>query len=193
MPYPQTGVVALLHHRVKPALAATFIVLALMLTSVGSALAQNNQQSGLVNVNVQDLSLALPVSVAVPVSVAADVCGVDVNVLASQIQNGPVSCAATSNSSALSDAVAAAMTGQNGPGGGGGGANNQQSGLVNVNVQNVALAIPVSVAVPIGVAANVCGVDANVLASDVQNGSASCDATSTSQALSNAIGAAMAP
>jgi hypothetical protein len=81
------------------------------------------------------------------------------------------------------------MTGQ----GGGGGASNQQSGLVNVNVQNLALAVPVSAAVPIGVAANVCGIDANVLASDVRNGSATCTAQATSMALSRAIGQAMAP
>jgi hypothetical protein len=85
------------------------------------------------------------------------------------------------------------MAGGGGGGGGGGGASNQQSGLVNVNIQNLALAVPISVAVPIGVAANVCGVDANVLASDVRNGSATCAAQSTSMALSRAIGEAMAP
>ena len=71
----------------------------------------------------------------------------------------------------------------------------QQSGLVNVNVSNVAVdladlldvnvsPIPVNVQVPIGVAANVCGVAANVLASNIaQTGDASCDATTTSTAL----------
>jgi hypothetical protein len=47
------------------------------------------------------------------------------------------------------------------------------------------------VAVPIGLAANVCDVNANVLASQAQTGGASCDATSTSQALSRAIAAAI--
>ena len=60
-----------------------------------------------------------------------------------------------------------------------------------VNLQDIAIQVPVSVAVPIGVAANVCGVSANVLASLVQNGGASCAATSSSQALSRAIGNAI--
>jgi hypothetical protein len=47
------------------------------------------------------------------------------------------------------------------------------------------------VAVPVGVAANVCDVNANVLATQANNGGASCTATSTSQALSNAIANAM--
>jgi len=98
-----------------------------------------------------------------------------------------VSCDATSNSAALSQSIADAMTGQ----GGGGGASNQQSGLVNVNLQDIAIQVPVSVAVPIGVAANVCDVNANVLASQAKTGAASCDATSTSQALSRAIAAAI--
>ena len=67
-------------------------------------------------------------------------------------------------------------------------------GLVVVNVSNVAnnLAqnlkvnvsqIPVTVQVPVGVAANVCGVDANVLAQQRKTGGATCNASSTSRAL----------
>lgn len=76
----------------------------------------------------------------------------------------------------------------------------QQSGggLVTVNVSNVAnnLAknlnvevsqIPVSVQVPVGVAANVCGVAANVLAQQKGAGGATCDATSTSTALDQVV------
>ncbi len=71
--------------------------------------------------------------------------------------------------------------------------------LVNVNVSNVAndLAkdldvnvsdIPVTVQVPVGVAANVCDVDANVLAQGATGGQASeCEASSTSQALSQVV------
>ena len=71
-------------------------------------------------------------------------------------------------------------------------ANNNQTGLVNVNVQGLALAVPVSVAVPIGVAANVCPtVNAALLAAAInQTGTASCDAKNTSTALSRAIGTA---
>ena len=172
--------------RIRLAILGGLAAIAMTIAGSGAASAQTNDQSGLVNVNVQNLALQVPVSVAVPVSLAANVCGLDVNVLAQQLQNGPVSCNATSNSAALSQSIADAMTGQ-----GGGGASNQQSGLVNVNLQNVAIQVPVSVALPVGLAANVCDVNANVLAHQKKNGSATCNATSTSSALSRAIAAAM--
>lgn len=70
--------------------------------------------------------------------------------------------------------------------------------LVSVNISNVAndiaknlsvdvSNIPVTVQVPIGVAATVCGVQANVLASNNKGGEAECDATSTSQALNQVV------
>lgn len=70
--------------------------------------------------------------------------------------------------------------------------------IVNVNISNVAndiarnlsidvSNIPVTVQAPIGVAATVCGVQANVLASDNKGGEASCEATSTSQALNQIV------
>lgn len=73
----------------------------------------------------------------------------------------------------------------------------QQSGLVNVDVSNVAnniarninvdvSQIPVTVQVPIGIAANVCGVNANVLAQQGA-GAAQCAATSTTSALDNLV------
>lgn len=74
-----------------------------------------------------------------------------------------------------------------------------QEGLVNVNLGDVVLneiaedidvevsEIPVTVQVPVGVAANVCGVDANVLASQKKDGEAACDATSSSQALTQVV------
>lgn len=149
------------------------------------ALAASNHQSGLVNVNLQDVAVQVPVSVAVPVGVAANVCDVNAAVLAEQLATGPADCTAVSNSQALSMAVAQAMTS------GGGGASNRQSGLVNVNVQDLAIQIPVSVAVPVGVAANVCDVDAAVLASQKNLGDATCTATSTSTALTQAIAGAI--
>jgi hypothetical protein len=72
-----------------------------------------------------------------------------------------------------------------------------QEGLVTVNVSNVANDIarnlsisveqvPVTVQAPIGVAANVCGVAANVLGA--QGGSAAqCDANQTSEALNQIV------
>ena len=74
----------------------------------------------------------------------------------------------------------------------------QQSGLVNVDVHNVAnniakninvdvSQIPVTVQAPIGIAATVCGVAANVLGQQAPSGNASCTATSTSSALDNLV------
>jgi hypothetical protein len=75
----------------------------------------------------------------------------------------------------------------------------QQSGLVNVNLSNIRAdiakdinvdvsQIPVTVQAPIGVAANVCGVDANVLAQQrKEGGDLSCDATSTNEALNQIV------
>src|SRR5215213_5080716 len=49
----------------------------------------------------------------------------------------------------------------------------KQEGLVNVNVENV------TAQVPIGIAANVCDVNANVLADQLRAGGAECDADAT--------------
>jgi hypothetical protein len=72
--------------------------------------------------------------------------------------------------------------------------------LVNVNVSNVANEIAKNLSVdvqdvidlgavqaPIGVAANVCGVDANVLAEQSKGSSAECTAQSSSQALTQVV------
>lgn len=73
----------------------------------------------------------------------------------------------------------------------------QQSGLVNVDISNVAnniaqhlqvdvSQIPLTVQAPVGVAANVCGVNANVLAQQGA-GLANCTATTTSTALNQIV------
>ncbi len=166
------------------AIALLVAMFALAIAPSGSALAANNQQAGLVNVNLQDIAVAIPVSVAIPIGLAANVC--DVSVLSLQNQTGDTTCTAVNNSTALSRAVAVAMTGS----GSGGGSRNNQSGLVNVNVQNLALAVPISVAVPIGVAANVCNV--SVLSLQNQTGDTTCDAQNTSTATTQAIARALA-
>jgi hypothetical protein len=74
----------------------------------------------------------------------------------------------------------------------------QQSGLVNVEISNVAndiarnlsvdvSQIPVSVQVPVGVAANVCGVAANVLAQQKGATSGGCTAKNSSTALNEVV------
>lgn len=85
------------------------------------AIAQVNTGSGLVAVNVQDVSilnnflnndqisalnnLSVPVTVQVPVGVAANVCGVNANVLASQKKTGMPTCDAKTGSKALAQNV----------------------------------------------------------------------------------------
>jgi hypothetical protein len=80
---------------------------------------------------------------------------------------------------------------------------NTSGGLVNVSVQDVSvlnnflnhdqiaalnnIGVPVTVQVPIGVAANVCGVAANVLAQQKNSGPVSCTAKSGSQALAQSV------
>lgn len=74
----------------------------------------------------------------------------------------------------------------------------QQSGVVNVDIRNVAnniaqnlkvdvSQIPVTVQAPVSVAANVCGVAANVLGQQTTGGSGSCTATTTSAALNDIV------
>jgi hypothetical protein len=92
------------------------------------AAAQINTSQGLVTVTVQDVSilnnflnndqiaalnnLSVPISVQVPVGVAANVCGVNANVLASQKGTGTATCAAKSGSKALAQSVAKQLLSQ---------------------------------------------------------------------------------
>jgi hypothetical protein len=73
-----------------------------------------------------------------------------------------------------------------------------QPALVSVEISNVAndiarninvdvSQIPVTVQVPVGVAANVCGVAASVLGQQRDSGTSPCRATSTSGALDQAV------
>jgi hypothetical protein len=108
-------------------------------------------QSGLVNVAVVNNT------VQIPIGIAANVCGVAVNILSSATTTAPVDCTAVAGARAVST-------------GGGGGGGGSQQGLVNIFVANN------TIQVPIGIAANICGVAANVLASDAHTGSATCNA-----------------
>jgi hypothetical protein len=92
------------------------------------AAAQLNTSQGLVTVTVQDVSilnnflnndqiaalnnLSIPISVQVPVGVAANVCGVNANVLASQKGAGAATCAAKSGSKALAQSVSKQLLSQ---------------------------------------------------------------------------------
>jgi hypothetical protein len=135
---------------VRRILTCLAVVIVTAVGAVPVASAQN--QSGLVNVAIVDNT------VQIPIAVAANVCGVTINVLSQNIAAGDTTC----------DAVADATATRAGGAGGGGGAN--QQGLVNLYVADNVIQVPV------GIAANLCGISANVLAQDVTTGTASCDA-----------------
>ena len=96
---------------------------ALAVTAVPAAAQNVDLSGGLVDVTVQDVSiltnflndsqvaalnnLSVPVTVQVPIGVAANVCGVDANVLASQRKAGEaIACTARNGSNALAQSVA---------------------------------------------------------------------------------------
>ena len=106
------------------------------------------QQSGLVNVAL------VGNTVQVPVSVAANICNVQANVIAANNFGGNALCTSASRATAT--------------GGGSGGGNTSQQGLVNVAITGN------TVQVPIGVAANICNVQANVIASGNFGGNGTC-------------------
>jgi hypothetical protein len=116
------------------------------------------QQEGLVNLNIDD------VTVQIPLSVAANICGVAVDVLASGIVQAPVDCQAGTIALAEDDDGSAEPPDQN--------------GLINVNITNV------DVQVPIDVAANVCGVSINALSGLLLQGPVDCTAFGRSAAVS---------
>ena len=142
-------------------LTTVAMVMAMTLGIAGPALAAPGDvdQRGLVNVNVGDVTVQLPIAIA------ANICDVNVNVLAVQLRNGGAECDADAESGAVLPGV-----------GGGGGGDVDQRGLVNVNVGDVILQLPVAIA------ANVCDVNVNVLAVQLRNGGAECDAVAESDA-----------
>lgn len=141
----------------KSRMATAVSVFAVSIAFAAPAQAQNQAGDSLVNVQLSD------VNVLVPIGVAANLCDVNANVLARQARNGDTDCDA--------DATSTATPGQNG-----GGGNTARNSLVNVQLDDV------TVAVPIAVAANICDVNVNVLAQQLRNGTPSCTASSESNA-----------
>jgi len=121
----------------------TSAAVAALLSLAAPAFAQD--QEGLVNVSVDDNT------VQVPVSVAANVCDIAVDVLSADfVGTEETACSVDQETAAANDFPGY----EDQPGNGGG----KQNGLVNVSVEGN------TVQVPIGVAANVCDLDVNVLA-----------------------------
>jgi len=133
--------------KAKLAIALTTAVTAAAMAGPASAAPR---QEGLVNVNISD------VTVQVPVGVAANLCDVNAAVLATVVDQ-PAECDATAESIAT-----------RGPGNGG---SPRQEGLVNVNISDVTAQVPISVA------ANLCDINVAVLAELVELGEAECTAT----------------
>ena len=121
-------------------------------------------QSGLVNVNVSDLA------VQIPIGIAANICDVNVAVLVQALADGAAPCNASTNPDATADITPA-----------GGGAPGTQNGLVNVNVSDIV------VQAPIGVVANVCDVNVAVLAGLVLDDSAPCTGSASPTATAPSV------
>jgi hypothetical protein len=120
-----------------------FLVLltaALMALSFTVTPASAARQSGLVNINLEDNV------VQVPVALAANICDIEVAVLVNRLRDtGTSTCDAT----ALSEATVTPRDGGNG--------STRQDGLINVNIEDN------FVQIPIAAAANVCDVTVAVL------------------------------
>jgi hypothetical protein len=143
----------------RRALACSFAALTLALGAGAGTAGAQTTQNGLVNLNLQDIT------VQVPIGVAANVCDVNVAILANLVDTGT-----TQHCSSIADAAAHAVT-VGAPTG-----TTTQNGLVNVNVSDVTVQVPIAAAV------NICDVNAAVLAALTDTAGASCDATANSHA-----------
>jgi hypothetical protein len=111
-------------------------------------------QNGLVNLNLEGNT------VQVPLAVAANVCDLDVAVLVGRLVDTGTS---TCDAEALSDATITSAQA--------GGGNTRQDGLINVNVEDNIIQIPIAVA------ANICDVDVAILVGAIlENNATQCDA-----------------
>ncbi|HEY3486080.1 MAG TPA: hypothetical protein VGK49_11900 [Ilumatobacteraceae bacterium] len=132
------------------------------LGAADSAMAQPVTQEGLVNVNLTD------VAVQVPIALAANICDVNVAVLVSELTDGSAPCDASA------DPTSEITTQDGGP--------VTQRGLVNVNITDLV------VQVPIGIAANVCDVNVGVLVQTLDDAASPCKATGTPDAITSILG-----
>lgn len=129
---------------------------ALAIALVAPVSAANQAGDSLVNVQISD------VTVAVPIGIAANLCDINANVLAEQLRAGDTDCEATAESIAT-------------PGTGDHGGNRAGDSLVNVQIDDLEVLLPISVA------ANICDVNVNVLATQLALGDATCEAVATSE------------
>ena len=139
-------------------LACLFAALTL---GIGASTASaQTTQTGLVNINLED------VTVQVPIGVALNVCDVNVGLLATVIDAGTdTTCTAVANATAQNVTVGSAPDGAT-----------TQTGLVNVNIKDVVVQVPIAAAV------NICDVNVAILAVLQDVGPAQCDAKARGRA-----------
>jgi hypothetical protein len=118
---------------------------------LASPAAAQPEQNGLINVNISDLD------VQVPIGVAANICDVSVAVLAQLALDEAAPCTAAAEPMAITPA--------------GNGGSPRQEGLVNVNVSDI------TVQIPVGVAANVCDVSVAALTGLAIDDATPCEAS----------------
>ena len=142
-------------------LVALLVVSVAALAMSSTAAAQHQAGDSLVNVQIGDIT------VLAPVAIAANLCDINVNVLALQAREGGAECDATATSIA-----------RPGPGNGNGNGGGHQAGnsLVNVQIGDVLLKLPIALA------ANVCDVNVNILAVQLRAGGATCTADADAEA-----------
>ena len=138
---------------------ATMAGAALALALAGPAAAQNEAGDSLINVQISD------VEVLVPIGIAANLCDINANILALQDRTGGADCKANAESVASP-----------GSDGGNGADNTAGDALVNVQLSDI------TVLVPISAAANLCDININALAQQFRQGGASCKADSSASA-----------
>jgi len=139
----------------KVALVLSSMAVLMAIALPGTAGAQNQAGDSLVNVQAGDITVQLPIAIA------ANVCDTSVNALARQTDVGPTTCTAVADAEATP------------PQGPGGHQNNAGNSLVNVQIGDV------TILAPIGIAANICDTDVNVLAEQNKLGRTTCEATAT--------------
>lgn len=138
--------------------AAALSVSGVALATPALAAPNNNaNQTGLINLAVQDTTIQAPIGVA------ANLCGVAVNVLSAATNVSDVDCTADGVSLAQAD-------------GNGGNNSANQTGLVNVALQDT------TVQVPVALAANICGVSVNIVAAFTNVEDVDCEALAMAEA-----------
>jgi hypothetical protein len=139
----------------------TLLAAVCMAVAAAVAPATAANQRGLVNINVEDNV------VQVPVAIAANVCNIDVAVLVGLLADtGSTVC----NADAFSNATVTDRQQ--------GGGNTRQNGLINVNLENN------TVQIPIAAAANICDVNVAILVGAIlEDDATQCDANAGAEGI----------